>query len=473
MNGHKVISLFWAAFFAAKDDLDWDDPGRVSDGLLNTALIGKDLEPFDGGSESEDVAEAKLAKAIKDADELRSNILERLAILEPLLEEEAELLEKYGSVPPKDEKTYAKARDLHAWTSTLLANVEDRLKQLCMFSDSEFDDRDNGSLAWKEGELWLAAAKKLLYNYSTSSETKLWVLFMALSKGDFHKRPVGVYASADDAKEAAEQLLSCKSLQWDPTNEGYAVREGNFSDRMIEVKHHRKLYRSSPGVSKIMARLKSLQNRRFFTEVCPACNGTGHYNGTEAPCFKCTGTGIIGTSPRVTSPFPFVHWAAIRWMLVKAIAETTGIRGWWTLANQAWELMQKYKVIERINAPNDSVYNYDPEKMFFGSIGIKARRMENYLDMLSACGGDRYVAMGFMLSNEEDGYEISEKTDKLSDIVLALVRCEGNKSAASVLCGLPRSTYRYRLNKALKVANDKLDEQLISKDEHRLIMNLL
>ena len=116
-------------------------------------------------------------------------------------------------------------------------------------------------------------------------------------------------------------------------------------------------------------------------------------------------------------------------------------------------------------------WQMDTENPIMGKASLSYRKYEEYCDMARAFG-DRHVAMGFILSNEED-YQIKEGTDLLSDIILALIRCEGNKSAAAIMCGLPRTTYRRRLDKALKVVNQKLDEGAISKDEHRLIVELL
>jgi hypothetical protein len=116
-------------------------------------------------------------------------------------------------------------------------------------------------------------------------------------------------------------------------------------------------------------------------------------------------------------------------------------------------------------------WQMDVENPLAGRASLNYKKFEEYCD-ISNTFGDRYVAMGFMMSNEEE-YEIKDGTDRLSDILLALVKACGNKSAAAILCGLPRSTYRNRLNKALKVVNDRLDEGKISKEEHQLVVNLL
>jgi hypothetical protein len=116
-------------------------------------------------------------------------------------------------------------------------------------------------------------------------------------------------------------------------------------------------------------------------------------------------------------------------------------------------------------------WQMDTENPLAGRASLNYKKFEEYCDM-SNTFGDRHVAMGFMLSNE-NGYEIKEGTNLLSDIVMALVRCEGNKSAAACMCGLPRSTYRGRLNKALKVINDRLDSGVISLAEHKLVVELL
>jgi hypothetical protein len=115
-------------------------------------------------------------------------------------------------------------------------------------------------------------------------------------------------------------------------------------------------------------------------------------------------------------------------------------------------------------------WQMDVENPLSGRASLSFRKMEEYCD-ISRTFGDRHVAMGFMLSNEEE-YEIKDGTDRLSDILLALVKC-GNKSAAAVLCGLPRSTYRNRLQKAIKVVNDKYDNGVISKEEHAIVVGLL
>jgi hypothetical protein len=129
---------------------------------------------------------------------------------------------------------------------------------------------------------------------------------------------------------------------------------------------------------------------------------------------------------------------------------------------------------ERFVAHNEQPltdWQMDVENPLAGRASLNYKKFEEYCD-ISNTFGDRYVAVGFMMSNEEE-YEIKDGTDRLSDILLALVKACGNKSAAAILCGLPRSTYRGRLNKALKVVNDKLDSGAISKEEHALVVNLL
>jgi hypothetical protein len=393
MNTKKIIEKFWEMFnLNRSDELDSDDPGRVNPGLIDTTVIGEDLDIEADPCQSIDTLDAQCSRELKKQEEELSVLQERLALLQPVIAWKEETVKEYGSIPPSDEKPMENVERLYKWTLTSIQFAEDRIKTLTQTS-SEEEYEDKGNLSWQEGECWLTNAKKLV----RSEKTK------------------------------PNQLIS---------------------------------------------RLKNLQKRRFHVESCCKCNGTGIYGSGPNPCFYCQGTGVVPVKKTnqdgkeynwtyQVSPFPFTHWAAIRWLLMRELAKKTNNMAWQTLANQAKDLVDNFNVVDRLNTSNsDKAYEviYDPSAVVWGTIGC-GRNMDRAIDRKS-----RYISMYRPVENipieffyyedrDEEEEEIHLSMEQIEQSLLIRLYAETRSyRAVGRILGVPKTTIIRKVKKAFQAA---------------------
>ena len=92
----------------------------------------------------------------------------------------------------------------------------------------------------------------------------------------------------------------------------------------------------------------------------------------------------------------------------------------------------------------------DMDASFMGKCGVSAARMADFLDILK--DKDEDLLKGFLLFRERDGFQLPQgkEAKNFANILIALSRCNGNKTAAAKLLGVARSTYNGWVKQAEK-----------------------
>ena len=92
----------------------------------------------------------------------------------------------------------------------------------------------------------------------------------------------------------------------------------------------------------------------------------------------------------------------------------------------------------------------DPDGSTMGRCGIPASRMAEYIDI--SRDKDEDLLKGFLLFREKEGLQLPQGKEAKSyaNVLIALSRCNGNKTAAAKLLGVARSTFNGWVKQAQK-----------------------
>jgi hypothetical protein len=144
----------------------------------------------------------------------------------------------------------------------------------------------------------------------------------------------------------------------------------------------------------------------------------------------------------------YCHWVASKivlewWLAKKSYGELKAKAAENYATRRAeWDehgLQKRYDA--HLHSNLDMSNEADMDASFMGKTGIAASRMEEFIDI--ARDKDEDLIKGFLLFREKEGLQLPQGTEakNFANILIALSRCNGNKTAAAKLLGVARSTY--------------------------------
>jgi hypothetical protein len=144
----------------------------------------------------------------------------------------------------------------------------------------------------------------------------------------------------------------------------------------------------------------------------------------------------------------YCHWVAskivIEWWLAKRSYGKLKAKAAENYATQRerWDtdnLQERYDA--HLHSDISMSNEVEMDASYMGRAGIAASRMEEFIDI--ARDKDEDLLKGFLLFREREGLQLPEGTEakNFANILIALSRCNGNKSAAARLLGVAKSTY--------------------------------
>ena len=163
----------------------------------------------------------------------------------------------------------------------------------------------------------------------------------------------------------------------------------------------------------------------------------------------------------------FCHWVAskivLEYWLSRRCTKQYKVRAVMNHTN-ALELWDKYNLQDRYNAHLHTSIEFakevDMDASYSGRYGVSASRMEEFIDVHR--DKDEDLLMGFLLFREKHGFQLPQgkEAKSFANVLIALNRCNGNRSAAAKLLGVAKSIY----NGWVKQATKKLNELNINKE---------